>query len=296
MKTKADILKGMASYYGKVLDEKGVEIYTHMLRNYTLEHITNAATRAIQEQTTFPLFPVLRQYLDEEKLSGVEDQAILESNFCKVSFHNGGKPHFEDPITDRIMRSAMQWSDWSQRSTEDVAKFFQGQFVKEYKKIYFSEIERAKLKSKKELEPAEKKENEHISEHAKRRRQWVKDLEKKSGETYDRYQLHPWAIYEGADLGGYIINFEDELFLDKLKASERFKQDFPRSSAIINGVPMDKWPAAKPRLTGRILTNEEATAMLAPIMAKLRAINASVRTPKAKAYTSHSRDVQTACN
>ena len=294
MKTKNDILKGMASYYGKALDEKGLEIYAHMLKKYTMEQVANAATEALKNEDKFPLYPTLLKYLDAEKLSDLEDRAIEQSNYCKVHFSTGASSNFSDPITERIMRTTMPFADWAQRSAEDVAKYFQGQFVKEYKKIAQSNIERAKLKNKNELGTAQASPDSHISDDMKIRRQWVKDLEKKSGETYDRYQLHQWAIYEGADQGGYIVKFDDPAFIEKLKASERFKFDFPRSHAIISGVAEHLLPPAKPRLEGRILSNDEAAAAIGKILAKLREINAKFKAPTTRGCKVHDRDVRTA--
>jgi hypothetical protein len=68
---------------------------------------------------------------------------------------------------------------------------------------------------------------------------------------------------------GLPITFADPMFIKKVK--EKFiKWDFSGNKVQ--------------NLGGVKLTQEEVKERLAPIMAKLRAINASVRNPKAKAY------------
>lgn len=244
--SKADVLDGLVSYYGKSLDDKGKGLYLHLLKKYKVDQVKDAAAQCMANEATFPLFPILRKYLDEVQLSELEDTAIQQSNYCKVHFQTGADPHFSDPITYKIMNSTLRFQDWKKRSEEDVATYFQGQFVKEYKRIFLSNHERGKLKSKKEIEGEVKPpDNSHITEDMKQAAQWVKDVEKRSGERMDRYQFHSWAVYEGKNQGGDALRFDDVNFMEKIKASARFKKDFPRMWCVVNNIAKEKWPPLK---------------------------------------------------
>ena len=75
--------------------------------------------------------------------------------------------------------------------------------------------------------------------------------------------------------GGLPIVFADPQFIQKVKTSKHLLAQFPTWDFSGNKTQ---------NLGGVKLTQEEVRERLAPVLAKLRAINASVRTPKAKAY------------
>jgi hypothetical protein len=75
--------------------------------------------------------------------------------------------------------------------------------------------------------------------------------------------------------GGLPIVFADPQFIQKVKTSKHLLAQFPTWDFSGNKTQ---------NLGGVKLTQEEVKERLAPVLAKLRAINASVRTPKAKAY------------
>lgn len=276
MKSKADVLQGLSSYYSKDLDDKGRQLYVHLLKGYKLEQVAEAAAQAMANEEKFPLFKTLRKYLDEEKMSKLDDDAIQQANYCKVHFETGASPNFSDPITNKIMKTILKFEDWKRRTPEDIAKFFQGQFVKEYKRIFLSNHERSKLKSRKEIEGETKKDDDsHITEAMKLNRQWVKDMEKMTGEVFERYIFHPWAIYEGYAHRGYAINFNDPHFRDKLKDSKIFAEDFPRAKAFLDGKNKKDWPPARVEIGNKLASEEKIKSAMAKSMEVIKASKGS---------------------
>ena len=75
--------------------------------------------------------------------------------------------------------------------------------------------------------------------------------------------------------GGLPIVFADPQFIQKVKTSKHLLAQFPTWD--FSGNKTQNLGAVK-------LTQEEVKERLAPVLAELRAINASVRNPRAKAY------------
>ncbi|PJB53616.1 MAG: hypothetical protein CO099_06200 [Bdellovibrio sp. CG_4_9_14_3_um_filter_39_7] len=124
------------------------------------------------------------------------------------------------------------------------------------------------------------------AEHrAKMHRAWLEDQEANNLGGDELMRHGDGCVWLGiASKGcpyGLPVTFADPMFIKKVK--EKFiKWDFSGNKTQ--------------NLGGVKLTQEEVKERLYQIMAELRKINAKFKAPNAKAYSSHSLDIQTAYN
>ena len=122
------------------------------------------------------------------------------------------------------------------------------------------------------------------AEHrAKMHRAWLEDQEANNLGGDELMRHGDGCVWLGvASKGcpsGLPITFADPMFIKKVK-EKFYKWDFSGNKTQ--------------NLGGVKLTQEEVKERLTPVLSELRSMGASGSTLKAKAYTSHSRDVQTA--
>lgn len=231
----------MASATGHQVDKAGIKVYMKHLRGYSLEAIQEAVYSASEGEAKFPSVATFKKkYLDKKKNLKIDAQAKTQARMVRSSFNSGKEPHYTDPITFEVMDFYLNFSEWSKKDEEEINKFWTMTFVRHYKEICDDEAAfKDAQKRLKESEQTQKVDpDDYITANMKYNRIWIDELNKTGGgEHIDSYHFHPWAVFEGSNCGGYIIDLDcpKAELKKKMLASKMFCERFPRIASMIRG-------------------------------------------------------------
>jgi len=139
VKAFADIMAGMADVYNKTLTAKGLRMRFDALREYSIQVISDAATRLLKEHR-FNSMPTVGDFVKIiDEASGkinLEDKAEIEAG--KVLSHlrqygAASSPRFDDPITRQLMNGQWRYGSWARNVLEADLPWWRKEFIRAYK-------------------------------------------------------------------------------------------------------------------------------------------------------------------
>ncbi len=116
-----EIMMGLAENFSSTLGDIGLKMRFEVLKGYSIEDIEGAAMVILRTRkyTSMPTVAEFVDAIDGDASDLAEIQASLVSRaVSQCGSYN--KPAFEDPITEDIMSTKMNWKDICTSTTKDL--------------------------------------------------------------------------------------------------------------------------------------------------------------------------------